>query len=140
MAIEPTLYIIMRSDIPDMNPGKGFAQAAHANGDFDGWVSRLDDTDPVYLKSDMRLVRGYIVQWKEGRNFGRTLSLSATREEIINLVSDTPFGGLTIDPTYPWRNFYGDLFLSNEVTCGWLFVCDLNPLDKEAASKFSLHK
>jgi len=29
--MEPTLYIIMRSDLQDMNPGKGMAQELHTH-------------------------------------------------------------------------------------------------------------
>jgi len=50
--MEPTLYIIMRSDLQDMNPGKGMAQAAHAQADFDSYIFMMvgnDNNTPVDL-------------------------------------------------------------------------------------------
>lgn len=132
--ITPTLYIIARSDIPDMNPGKMAAQAAHANGDFDAWVARLEGHPGQYEVLD------YVNKWKEGRAFGRTLVLSGTQEQIKAYNAVASFSGITVDPTYPWRNYYGEVFLSNEITCAWAFVCDLNPEDKEQLSVLSLHK
>lgn len=132
--ITPTLYIIARSDIPDMNPGKMAAQAAHANADFDAWVGRLEGHPGQYE------VLNYVNEWKEGRSFGRTLVLSGTQEQIKAFDAVGSFCGITVDPTYPWRNYYGEVFLSNEITCSWAFVCDLNPEDKLQLSVLSLHK
>lgn len=134
--ITPTLYIIMRSDIADMNPGKAMAQAAHAQADFDEWVQMLDaGVSPQYKE-----IISAILEWKDGRSFGRTLVLSGTQEQIKAFDAVGSFCGITVDPTYPWRNYYGEVFLSNEITCSWAFVCDLNPEDKEQLSVLSLHK
>ena len=132
--ITPTLYIIARSDIPDMNPGKLAAQAAHANGEFDAWVTELEKNPAQHA------VLKYINEWKEGRAFGRTLVLSGTKEQIKAFDAVGHYCGITVDPTYPWRNFYGEVFLSNEITCSWAFVCDMNPEDKLQLSVLSLHK
>jgi len=133
--IEPTLYIIMRSDIPDLNPGKMAAQAAHAQADFDQWGKTLERDSEQYSA-----LLGEIEEWKDGRSFGRTLVLSATGASITHLVATTDFSGLTVDPTYPWRNYYGELFLSNELTCAWAFLCNENPLDEEKLKAFPLHR
>jgi hypothetical protein len=127
----------MREDLQDLNPGKGMAQAMHAQADFDQWVSKNSNSP----------FQPFIKEWKEGRSFGRTLVLECTVENMANMVS-VNYGaavtlpmGLTIDPTYPWRNFYGKVFLSEEVTCGWVFVCELTPqplLDE--LRKLSLHR
>ena len=87
----------------------------------------------------------YIAQWKEDRSFGRTLVLESTLEQIgditsIALGTDLPVG-VTVDPTYPWRNFYGKVFLTSEVTCAWVFACDLTPPQLlEDLRKLSLHR
>ena len=131
----PTLYCLMREDLQDLNPGKGMAQAMHAQADFDQWVD--DHPGSEYMP--------YIAQWKEDRSFGRTLVLESTLEQIgeitaIALGTDLPVG-VTVDPTYPWRNFYGKVFLTSEVTCAWVFACDLTPPQLlEDLRKLSLHR
>lgn len=133
--MEPTLYILMRSDIQDMNPGKAMAQVAHAQADFDRWITDLMDRH-IDNRAELSQVR----VWKDGRSFGRTLVLSATKAEIEAVALATQFAGVTVDPTYPWRNYYGDVFLSNEVTCGWMFLCDVNADNKSLVENLKLHK
>jgi hypothetical protein len=131
----PTLYCLMREDLQDLNPGKGMAQAMHAQADFDQWVD--DHPNSPFMP--------FIAEWKEDRSFGRTLVLESTLEQIgditsIALGTDLPVG-VTVDPTYPWRNFYGKVFLNSEVTCAWVFACDLTPPQLlEDLRKLSLHR
>jgi len=133
MTIEPTLYIIMRKDLPDMNPGKAMAQAAHAQADFDLWaqttIHRLVDLyKRDYLdqeQTDALNAAEAISRWRGGRNFGRTLVLQA---DSVELPIEADSYGIAssvkevIDPTYPYRNWYGDTFTMNTVTCWWMFV------------------
>lgn len=131
----PTLYCLMREDLQDLNPGKGMAQAMHAQADFDQWV------DDHQASPFMPFIR----EWKEDRSFGRTLVLESSLDQMANITSialgtDLPVG-MTIDPTYPWRNFYGKVFLNEEVTCAWVFACDLTPPQLlEDLRKLSLHR
>lgn len=133
----PTLYCLMREDLQDLNPGKGMAQAMHAQADFDEWARAKMQLMPEYGP--------YVGEWKEDRSFGRTLVLEATINQISDIASLTlgtnhPMG-VTVDPTYPWRNFYGKVFLTSEVTCAWLFACDLTPPEVlEEIRKLSLHR
>jgi len=103
--MKPTLYIIIRSDVPDMNPGKGMAQASHVTNDF-----MANCSSP------------YIREWMEDRNFGTVLVLSGTIDDIIAITGMDSDTGITIDDTYPWRNWYGKLHLTKEITGGWAFV------------------
>lgn len=121
--ITPTLYIIVRRDIPSMNPGKAMAQVAHAQADFDQLVGVADCFFQAHGLIPSR-VREDLAEWKEDRTFGRTLVLSGTLEEIREITDSMVISGVTIDPTYPWQNYYGDTFLSSEVTCGYIFVAD----------------
>ena len=119
----PTLYCLMREDLQDLNPGKAMAQAMHAQADFDRWVEKLEPDD---------LLSSYVNAWKEDRSFGRTLVLGVTIDQItdfetIVLFTGNRMSGFTVDPTYPWRNYYGKLFVTNEITCGWAFACDATP-------------
>jgi hypothetical protein len=132
--MEQRLYIIMREDIPDMNPGKGMAQAAHAQADFDSAVEL--ECGPAYLQDDK--LWSNVCSWKEDRNFGVTLVVSATLANIDAITNAVRFSGKTVDPTYPWRNYYGKMFTSEEVTCAWAFVQD--EVEAEYMRKFDLHK
>lgn len=134
--MDPRLYIIMRRDIQDMNPGKAMAQAAHAQADFDAWASMIRKQPNQYGK----LIDEFDT-WRGNRSFGVTLVLHETLETINKIVENTNFSGKTVDPTYPWRNYYGEVFTSNEVTCAWVFVCNESNLDEEQYLKtFDLHR
>jgi peptidyl-tRNA hydrolase len=114
----PRLLIIMREDLWDMNPGKGMAQAAHAAQDM---TATIMSTGTPYEKEQYE-------QWCEGRNFGVTITLSAPFDSMSKMslmleMNGVP-NGMTVDPTYPYRNYYGDVFTSSEVTCMWVFIHD----------------
>jgi len=121
---EPTLYIIMRRDIPDMNPGKAMAQASHATSDFHRYESVWGI--PTYD------------EWTEERSFGRVILLSADLDVLKSLIDTHSISGITMDPTYPWRNYYYDTMLTKEYTCAWVYVDDKNPASEELMS-LNLH-
>lgn len=115
--MEPTLYIMMRKDIPDLNPGKLGAQAAHAQAEF---------SEMITLNSGDKYLQEAFFIWKDGRAFGRTLVLEATLDDIKYINDMYQYSGITVDPTYPWRNFFGEVVLSDIPTCGWTFTFE-NP-------------
>lgn len=132
----PKLYIIMRRDLQDMNPGKAMAQAAHAQADFTAWMRVIKQEKKQYPE-----LLAEFDAWREDRSFGTTLVLHETLETINRIVENTNFSGKTVDPTYPWRNYYGEVFLSSEVTCAWVFICSESNLDEELyLQQFGLHK
>ena len=126
--IEPRLYILMREDIPDMNPGKGMAQAAHAQADMMAYMNELEDYG----------VKELLRTWCEDRAFGTTTVLSAELADIHEMCSTIRHSGMTVDPTYPWRNFYGTPFETEEVTCAWAFVFEEK--EREWMQRFNLHE
>ena len=123
--MEPTLYILMRSDIQDMNPGKAMAQAAHTQADFDEYVE--DNCAPDYLQ-DNPLWRATF-NWREDRNFGTTLVLHETLDTFGKISMNVAHWGFTTDPTYPYRHHYGEVFTRSEVTCMWVFVYNEDELE-----------
>jgi len=132
--MEPKLYIVMRKDIQDMNPGKAMAQAAHAQSDFDEYIEKK--CGPAYRQDDtLWEAVGY---WRGDRSFGVTLVLHEPLDVINQITSAIPNSGVTVDPTYPWRNFYGDVFVSCEVTCAWVFVTTEE--EAEYMKQFALHR
>lgn len=115
---EPTLYLVMRSDLWDNSPGKMMAQASHATSDFEKWMRGVRSQPEQYGE----LIAEYD-RWREDRSFGRVIVLEGTLEQMVMVVQHNDFSGLTTDPTYPYRNYYGDMFVTDEVTCAWVFIC-----------------
>lgn len=131
--IEPRLYIIMREDIWDMNPGKAIAQGAHAQALF---LSNVQDGLHTHETE-------CILNWKEqtAQGFGTTIVLSAPIDEIVSLCqSQCGAGQIVIDPTYPYRNHYGKMFTISTPTCGYFFAgSGVDPNILERIKKFPLH-
>ena len=127
--MNPRLYIIMREDIADMNPGKGMAQAAHAQADFAAYAETRFNSE--------EFSSAYLL-WTEDRNFGVTLVLGATLKEMHDIRTQVNHADLTVDPTYPWRNWYGKMFATEEVTCMWAFVWTDEEL--EYMKQYKLHQ
>lgn len=107
-------YVLVRTDCPDWNVGKFFAQAHH-NG--------CDLVESVMASDDPKL-RTLYDEWKEDRNFGIALSLATTAAQCRQAISLAQIFGvhamMTNDPTYPIRN--GDSFVTASVdTVGFIF-------------------
>jgi len=144
--MEPTLYIIMRSDLPDCNPGKGMAAAAHAQAEFNAhieWVKEsldaFDGADCDRSVAFKNTIADY-EEWCGDGNFGRTIVLSADWAVIHDIARYNNVSGSTIDPTYPWKNFYGELQVTKETTCGWCFVAEGIQEDLIRIENLPLHK
>ena len=118
MNYEPRLYIIMRKDLPLMNPGKAIAQGAHAQAVFSKRMFETMNSDDHWHNRRRELM----VAWqKQADEFGTTIVLHepiATMEAIKQNVS---FASMIVDPTYPMVNHYGDFFTQAQITCMWAF-------------------
>jgi hypothetical protein len=83
------LYILIRNDLPSLNPGKAMAQAIHAANSF---LWKYQDRDDVK-------------KWAGQEGYGVTITLSAIASQIKELMaiaynSNFPMGKI-IDQTYP---------------------------------------
>jgi len=130
--IDPRLYIIMREDLQDMNPGKGMAQAAHAQAEM---LAHMDEIDEV---SETDLHNAFVAWTGSNRDFGTTLVLSAPIIEFKNISKIAGHSGYTCDPAYPWCTEDGMVFLTHEVTCMWAFVWE--PDEIKAMHAYKLHE
>jgi len=124
----------MREDLWDMNPGKAMAQAAHAQAEFDEYIE--DRCAPEYLQDDP--LWSAVRVWCEDRNFGVTLVLSAPKTEWMDISSGVEHCGYVCDPTYPYRNYYGKVFVRSEDTCMWVFATTEEEI--EYMKQWDLHK
>lgn len=127
--MEPLLYCIIRTDIADMNPGKAAAQAMHAQAEFQGWIA--DQVGTMAFEN--------YAEWKEDRTFGTTLVVLGSMNDIERVLSANVDSGVVVDPTYPIRNYYGDVFTTSDITCAWVFLTpDSSEDDWEMMKTFPL--
>ncbi|MFA7408380.1 MAG: peptidyl-tRNA hydrolase [Anaerolineaceae bacterium] len=114
-----TLYILMRTDLASMNPGKACAQACHAANMFVHEVeSRFSERD-----------RHDLIDWSKQtiQGFGTTIVLGADwdtiAEKVHFAINDGFVAGIVRDPTYPIRD--GEVtHLIPLDTCAYIFVRD----------------
>lgn len=96
MPDDVTLYILMRTDLASLNPGKAMAQANHAYGALKYVIRKAPKVHKHYL------------QWmgKTEQEYGTTIVLGGNKGEIeaaLALVKgyNTLVSGWVHDPTYP---------------------------------------
>jgi peptidyl-tRNA hydrolase len=142
------LYILVRNDLPSMNPGRAMAQAAHASNQL------------VFKYGKDRRV----IDWQGDRGFGTTICLAADRLTIQTAISKAIQGNhlaeFVHDPTYKYAvdtevaNFIDPetftaeairatnglvTLFRNELTCGYVFIHEDHPSRKEILGKMPLH-
>jgi len=120
----PTLYIIMYTDVPDMNPGKGIAQGAHAASKF-VYEMLMARYERQTLSDEMW---DYFNEWiTQGDGFGTKVVLECPSKDIKGVIScfsaSTSVGNIE-DTTYPVKNWYGDYYVTVQDTCAFMFVPD----------------
>jgi peptidyl-tRNA hydrolase len=134
------LYLLARTDIYQMNPGKGWAHGGHAATQFVFDVLNTTGERGQDLRLDMD-------EWRMqgGGGFGTKITLALTQAQILDTVKElaTVYGlqtGTVVDPTYPFTNWQGDFYTAEELTGGYVFA----PIDTPAAAleylrQFKLH-
>ena len=129
---EPALYILMRSDLDSLNPGKMVAQGAHAANQAAFEMRKLRERvkhpnsgGATKTVANDRLLDMF-EQWETSTpdGFGVTLCLDVTGEElplVVNAAQSCGFAaGVTHDPSYPLRD--GGVTHSLPLdTCGYVF-------------------
>lgn len=128
----PVLYILMRTDLSSMNPGKGMAQAAHAANAFMRQApTALNLTESV---SD----------WENAtsQGFGTTIVLGGNIKKIEDTVKTAKSFGLIADlvrdPSYPVRD--GEVIhLIDLITCAYVFGNKNDFMLRELTRHYHLH-
>jgi len=111
------LYILMRTDMWSMNPGKQAAQACHAANQFI-YEWRKNGNKDVLKELD---------EWESqsGYGFGTTITLDVDEKELNRLVKlckhNDIVAGITHDPTYPISDGENITHLVPIDTCGYIF-------------------
>jgi peptidyl-tRNA hydrolase len=143
----PTLYILMRTDMASMNPGKGMAQAAHASDVFmfraftADFVEGFDEwTGVVNLGEYPEEDEDSLVQSK-GAGTTITLAVGSEKElrEIVEAAREDGFrAGMYLDPSYPIRDGLVTHLLP-VITCGYVFTACRNTMRPSCLAGLSLH-
>lgn len=148
------VYVLVRNDLPSMNPGKAMAQVQHSG------VQMM-----VKYKND-KLVKEYIENGiEQGADcFNTTLVLSASLQQIQNAVGIAEkIAGVpcdtVLDPSYPFfvepelAQFVEkdpnvtrigpagnkELFVRPEITCGWILLDRNDPVMRSIVGAMPLH-
>lgn len=143
------LYILMRTDLPSMPPGRAMAQAAHAANQF------------IHEYGN----RSAVKDWqKDANGFGTTICLAATKSIIEDVVERAcnigHEAGLVYDPTYKFdvpselaplilvnaltaptitKDDGSCIMFRNELTCGYLFISKDSPDREMLVGSLALH-
>ena len=136
---EPCLYIIMRSDLESLNPGKAMAQAAHAANAFAHGIQ----FEGAYLQELYK-------EWcsSTDQHFGTTIVLDGDDMETIKdalysiEVNDSKREasyGISQDPTYPVSDGRITHLLPLDI-CAWVFCDRNNKKVREILDIFPLHR
>lgn len=111
----PVLYILMRSDLDSLNPGKAVAQGSHAANKCVYEINKSGDEKQIEI----------LRNWEaEADGFGTCIVLSAKIQNISYLVNKAKefdiVSGICHDPSYPLKD--GEtLHLIPLDTCGYIF-------------------
>lgn len=160
----PVLYILMRTDLPSMNPGKAMAQASHASNAFVYEMNQAEEEGLDTFEPSLEDVHVLFKEWQKQtpQGFGTVLVLGVTESELITAVETATMlgaaGNLVVDPTYPahldreavdpedpkWTLPCipaGDKMVTfrTEVTCGYLFGDKNNWMLSAVLNNFKLH-
>ena len=123
--VEPVLYILMRTDLDSMNPGKAVAQGVHAGHQFMYNMNAASINPDLHDDIKLEVINMY-AQWVNmtEQRFGTTITLDVDFDKLF-LVSIAAnqmgfFSGVTHDPSYPLKD--GDFtHLIPLDTCGFVF-------------------
>lgn len=111
-------YILMRTDLVSMNPGKGHAQAAHAQKQADGSIWRRVEYGTEWQ------ARWRAWEMQTSQDFGTVIALGvdeARMRGVVDLARKAGFpAGVTHDPSYPVVDG-AIVHLIPLDTCGWVF-------------------
>ena len=132
----PVLYILMRTDMDSMNPGKAMAQASHASNAF------VSNAEPGY-NVDEELFNAW--QQSTPQKFGTVLVLGVTEVQMRTAVEVAESFGvdkfpcdIIHDPTYPLQDGDTTHFIPVD-TCGYIFGDKDDTVLQSIVGNFELH-
>lgn len=145
--VVPYLYILARTDLDSMNPGKMAAQVAHAANDF---IFQLQKKVQTIDSASASLWKARYDAWRyddvnaKMLTFGTTIVMNGidgdTIHDIVYRINDSGgdhLAGTITDPTYPIRDGKITHYLPL-LTTGWVFCKKDDPAWVEASRRYDL--
>ena len=131
----PVVYVLMRTDMASMNPGKGMAQSHHASSAFSKAIA-----DESHSPETERLINMWQSETDQG--FGTVLTLPVNEREMRTAVQFAKLMGFMAeiihDPSYPLVD--GDTVHRIPVdTCAYIFGDKNDPNLEAVVGHFPLH-
>jgi len=134
----PVLYILMRSDLDSLNPGKAMAQASHASN---AMVHKASQSKNKHVQ---KMLKKWQTETTQG--FGTCLVLDCHDEvnmiEILGEFAERKcdiVGEIVNDPSYPIRDSEITHYISLN-TCAYIFGDKNDEEISMVLEKFSLYK
>lgn len=113
-SLDVRLYVLMRTDLASMNPGKACAQATHAANQCVYAIRKGGDP----------WLRSLLAAWEEDRGFGTCIVLASNGRDMVKRVQRMNglgiHAGIAHDPSYPLKDG-GVLHLIPLDTCAYVF-------------------
>ncbi len=129
-------YLLMRTDMDSLNPGKAMAQSNHAYGALKAHVR----------KTPLLILRSRYIEWQKqtDQDFGTTITLGGSENQIIraldfaqDYLKASVLAGWVIDPSYPVKD--GSVtHLMPMRTCAYVF--GFQAVCRKAVSHLTLHE
>jgi peptidyl-tRNA hydrolase len=148
------LYIIMRSDLDSMNPGKAVAQGSHATTIFENHLNALikrfmqAPAKESFKNMNEVKISNSFVEWKKQakQGYGTTIVLASPSMDdirgVVDKLNDNGYCAEVVnDPTYPIRDGSFVHYIPLD-TCAYAFIYDASDplsLGRELLSQFDLH-
>lgn len=143
--MNPVLYILMRTDMESLNPGKAMAQAAHAGNALETRCNREVQVGLLEGNLSAEMLGDAYCAWKHqtSQGFGTTIvlggSMSLISMDVKRLQGLGYLADIVHDPSYPIRD--GDVtHLIPLDTCAYVFAPDKDdPMIRMSLSSYGLH-
>lgn len=147
MQVEPVLYILARTDLESLNPGKLAAQVAHAANAFQSEIQSDFEYEHKYeiarLAKDLKQLYATWIK-QTNQHFGTTIVLDGGKMSDIKTIIEKLTGdkkincGVVHDPTYPVRD--GEItHLVPLDTVAWVFCDKHNKKVQKYLAELELH-
>jgi len=143
----PVLYILMRTDLNSLNPGKAMAQAAHVGSAFEAhfkMIMQMNSLDEAE-KEQTSLLNSAYQRWKcqTRQGFGTTIVLGGSMNQIKNDVKWLESKGFLTsvihDPTYPIADGTETHLIPLD-TCAYVFAPSKDDVILQTAlNNYNLH-
>jgi len=106
--VSDKLYILVRTDMKSMTPGRVAAQASHATSLFHTSKHPLHSMD----------------HWmKEAQGaYGTVIVLACNKEQLLRFTGKAQYMGLVIDPEYVVMDGEEVVVAKDVLTCGFIFL------------------